>query len=192
MRTLHTHLRQDAHLKHNARLQFGLFLKGIGLPLDEALVFWRKAFHKMSDDQFQKGGYTYNIRHSYGMEGKRTNYTPYSCARIITTNHPGNGEKHGCPFRHYNTDNLRVLLTNVLNKSAAPTGTANDSGRLSTTTNSVNELLKMTQDGHYQVACTRLYEFTHLKGTFYLKLLILQGVKRLPSIPWIIQTCGLK
>lgn len=79
MQNLHKSLRSDAHLKHSARLQYGLFLKGIGMSMQESLVFWRKAFCRMTDDAFQKGGYAYNVRHSYGMEGKRSNYAPYSC-----------------------------------------------------------------------------------------------------------------
>lgn len=76
MRHLHQQLRRDQHLKHFGRMQYGLFLKGMGLSMDEALLFWRKAFGKVSDDQFQKN-YAYNIRHNYGQEGKRVNYTPY-------------------------------------------------------------------------------------------------------------------
>jgi DNA primase large subunit len=155
MQTLHNRLRQEAHLKHHGRLQYSLFLKGIGLPLEEALVFWKKAFHKMSDDQFNKGGYAYNIRHGYGFEGKRTNYTPYSCTKILTTNHPGANEHHGCPFRHYSQDNLRILLNHVLTK--------HHGGNTLTISANVNEMLTMVRGGHYQVACTRLYEFTHKK-----------------------------
>lgn len=83
MQTLHKTLRTEGHLKHSARLQYGLFIKGIGMSMDEALVFWRKAFMKMNDDQFQKGGYAYSIRHNYGMEGKRADYAPFNCGSHI-------------------------------------------------------------------------------------------------------------
>lgn len=76
MEHLHNELRRDKHLKHYGRMQYGLFLKGIGLPLDQALIFWHMAFEKVTPDQFNKQ-YAYNLRHSYGVEGKRTDYTPY-------------------------------------------------------------------------------------------------------------------
>ena len=69
------------HLKHYARLQLGLFLKGVGLAIDEALAFWRKLFQvgtRMADDKFKKD-HVYNIRHSYGLEGGKKNYKPKSC-----------------------------------------------------------------------------------------------------------------
>ncbi|KAI9296106.1 hypothetical protein K502DRAFT_323989 [Neoconidiobolus thromboides FSU 785] len=69
-------LTKNKHLKHGARMQFGLFLKGIGLPLEEALEFWRRSFSRMTDDEFKKG-YAYNIRHNYGQEGNRKDYAPY-------------------------------------------------------------------------------------------------------------------
>ena len=44
--------------------------------------------------QFEKN-YSYNIRHSYGKEGKRTDYTPFSCMKIITRVEPKGDECHG-------------------------------------------------------------------------------------------------
>lgn len=46
MRHLHESLRKEHHLKHFGRLQYGLFLKSIGLTLDQAMAFWRTEFVK--------------------------------------------------------------------------------------------------------------------------------------------------
>jgi len=89
MRNLHDNLKRDHHLKHFGRLQYGLFLKVglchwksasynfcaqvLGLSIEEALAFWRRSFSGYTDDQFNKQ-YKYNIRHSYGLEGRRANY----------------------------------------------------------------------------------------------------------------------
>eukprot|EP00064_Thunnus_orientalis_P010692 superscaffoldBa00001476_g10718 len=44
MRQLHQALRENHHLRHGGRMQYGLFLKGIGLSLEQALQFWRSEF----------------------------------------------------------------------------------------------------------------------------------------------------
>lgn len=49
MKRLHVNLRSEHHLKHQARQQYGLFLKGAGLSLEEALVFWKSEFTKKID-----------------------------------------------------------------------------------------------------------------------------------------------
>uniref|UniRef100_A0A2I3HCH6 DNA primase large subunit C-terminal domain-containing protein n=1 Tax=Nomascus leucogenys TaxID=61853 RepID=A0A2I3HCH6_NOMLE len=55
-------------------------------------------------------GYSYNIRHSFGKEGKRTDYTPFSCLKIILSNPPSQGDYHGCPFRHSDPELLKQKL----------------------------------------------------------------------------------
>jgi len=143
MRNLHQSLRQDKHLRHGGRMQYSLFLKGIGLPIEEALVFWRKAFGNFTDDKFQKE-YAYNIRHNYGLEGRRMNYAPYSCLKIIQSNQPSTGDHHGCPFRHFSEASLNATLAK--NKV---------SGQQS------SEITRLVKERHYQLACTKYFEVTH-------------------------------
>ena len=117
MQHLHRSLRRDAHLKHYGRFQYTLFLKGIGLNLEECLVFWRSGFSKITDDQFNKE-YRYNVRHVYGDVGgdgnRRGNgYSPFSCQKILMEHPPGPGEAHGCPYRHFSMENLTGLLQQV-------------------------------------------------------------------------------
>ncbi|KAF9927830.1 hypothetical protein FBU30_002833 [Linnemannia zychae] len=145
MEHLHNELRREKHLRHGGRMQYGLFLKGIGLSLEQALLFWQMAFEKLTPDQFNKN-YAYNVRHSYGMEGKRTDYTPYSCKSIIMNNAPGSGDHHGCPFRHFSIPNLRAQLA------------AHHVDEFDT-----EDIIHKVQQRHYQIACTRYYEVTRAK-----------------------------
>lgn len=114
MQSLHLILRRDCHLKYFGRLQYTLFLKGIGLNLEQCLIFWRSSFSKITDDTFNKE-YRYNVRYAYGDvggDGNRRGYgsSPFSCQRILTQHAPGPGEAHGCPYRHFSLDNLTTLL----------------------------------------------------------------------------------
>jgi len=143
MRNLHEHLRELHHLKHMGRMQYGLFLKGIGLSLDDALTFWRSEFCKvMGVDQFEKN-YRYNIRHNYGKEGRRADYTPYSCVKIIM-GHVSAGEHHGCPFRHFDEEHLRTSLR-----------------KQHVSELDIESILQLKEQGHYQIACRKHFEVTH-------------------------------
>ncbi|KAN0114462.1 DNA primase, large subunit [Hyaloscypha variabilis] len=149
MQNLHRSLRRDAHLKHYGRLQYTLFLKGIGLNLEECLVFWRSSFSKITDDTFNKE-YRYNVRHAYGDVGGDSNrrgngYSPFSCQKILTEHPPGPGESHGCPYRHFSTENLTALLQAVGVKD--------------------HEVLRGVKEDKekmkYHLACNRVFEYAH-------------------------------
>ncbi|KAL2849166.1 eukaryotic and archaeal DNA primase, large subunit-domain-containing protein [Aspergillus pseudoustus] len=149
MRSLHMTLRKNNHLKHYGRLQYSLFLKGIGLSLEECILFWRQSFKGFTDDEFNSR-YKYNIRHVYGDVGGDTNrrgrgYPPYSCQKILQDSNPGVGQTHGCPYRHFSVDNLIGLLQS--------TG-VNDRDIL----RGVREDVEKTR---YHIACNRVFEYTH-------------------------------
>ncbi len=110
MALIERHLNKFSHLNHYGRLQYSLFLKGAGLPLQESLKFFQKKYEKkITLEKFQKE-YAYNIRHSYGLEGRRYSYAPYSCNKLIQMIGPIGKECHGCPFKTYSTDNLEEIL----------------------------------------------------------------------------------
>ncbi|KAH8924830.1 DNA primase, large subunit [Atractiella rhizophila] len=148
MRHLYDTLKKDGHLKHYARLQFGLFLKGIGLSIEDALRFWKTHFTRsdITGDKFEKE-YKYNIRHSYGLEGRRMNYPPKSCQRIIMTDQPGTHDSHGCPFKHFDPTALGTALVRTYG--------------LERSKEEHKEIVDASKNKLYHVACTRLFEVTH-------------------------------
>ncbi|XP_063772811.1 DNA primase large subunit isoform X2 [Pseudophryne corroboree] len=145
MRQLHKSLREHHHLRHGGRMQYGLFLKGIGLTLEQALQFWKMEFikGKVDPEKFDKV-YAYSIRHNYGREGKRTDYTPYSCMKIILSNPPGQGDYHGCPFKHSDPELLKQKLQSFKVSSAG-----------------INQVLDLVKGMHCQLACQKYFELTH-------------------------------
>lgn len=80
--------------------------QGLGLSMEENLQFWEREFTKiMTVEQFNKN-YAYNIRHSYGKEGKRKDYTPKNCSKIVMLPAPQGDQAHGCPYKHYDEGHL--------------------------------------------------------------------------------------
>lgn len=151
MRNLHLTLRKNDHLKHFGRLQYTLFLKGIGLSLEDCLIFWRTSFKKKTDDEFNKE-YKYNVRHTYGDVGgdatrRGRGYSPFSCQKILTEHPPGSGESHGCPYRHFSPDNLITLLqaTGVSDRDVL---------------RGVREDVAPDKK-RYHIACNRVFEYAH-------------------------------
>ena len=144
MNELHTALKRDHHLRHAGRMQYGLFLKGIGLGLDDALRFWQREFTKKVTLEVFNKQYAYNIRHNYGKEGKRADYSPYSCQKIILGACPGHGEYHGCPYKEYDSGHL----TNMLRKMKIGAG-------------EISDIVETAQRKDYQLACRKQFEARH-------------------------------
>ncbi|KAJ1345974.1 hypothetical protein KIN20_000622 [Parelaphostrongylus tenuis] len=144
MRHIHARLRADHHLRHGARRQYGLFLKAIGLPLEEAMMFMREEFTKKLDsDKFEKQ-YAYNIRHMYGKEGRRVSYPAFPCSAIILNNPPAVGDCHGCPFKHADQQLLAQRLEREgLNKDQ------------------ISQIVNNSKANAFDKACTRFFEYTH-------------------------------
>jgi len=144
MKTLYAQLKTAGHLKHGGRQQFSLFLKAIGLTLEDALLFWRTEFARSGIDgeKFEKQ-YAYNIRHNYGQEGKRADYREQSCLKIIGSS-VGTGDSHGCPYRHYDSERLKsTLVTNGVSSIKAA------------------EIAGLAKAQHFQIACSKCFEYTH-------------------------------
>lgn len=78
---------------------------------------------------------SYNIRHNYGQEGKRTNYNAYACRRIISEQ-PSRGDHHGCPFKHQDSQSLELRL---LQKRIPRVD--------------VDKIIDLVKGHHYQVGC---------------------------------------
>lgn len=108
MSEMHHHLRRHHHLRHYGRIQYGLFIKGIGVRITDALTFFRNEFSKLGDKKLNE--YQYQVEHNYGLKGKKLDYTPWACQKLINSYPPGNGDCHGCPYAYYSEGALREAL----------------------------------------------------------------------------------
>lgn len=143
MKNLHQALRSHHHLKHGGRLQYGLFLKGIGLSLEDALEFWRSEFTRKMPQKTFDASYSYNIRHNYGKEGKGSDYNPFSCDKIIAQKITPD-DCHGCPFKAWEKEQLLATVRKVVLKEGESQAIVDD----------------VKKKGPQQ-ACARYFEATH-------------------------------
>jgi DNA primase large subunit len=141
MRSSYDVLKTQHHLKHHARLQFGLFLKGIGLKMEDALAFWKTEFARggKTADEFEKR-YSYNFQHQYGQVGARKNYRPYACGQIIGAS-PDTSGATGCPFKICKPADLEKKL-----------------GAMGLNKENVAAVVGKAKERHFQVACTMTFE----------------------------------
>src|ERR1700712_5050399 len=97
----------------------------------------------MDAEKFEKQ-YSYNVRHMYGKEGKKNDYKPWNCIKVINLTTPGPGEFHGCPFKTFSEENLKNMLSSY-----------------GLTQPEMKVVLEKKRENLYQVACLRLFEGVH-------------------------------
>lgn len=83
-------LRCNHRLSYTSRYLFSLFLKDIGLSVEESIQFWKTEYskscsaasacqHSWKENQRK---YTYSIRHMYGLEGSRKIGRSKTCKKL--------------------------------------------------------------------------------------------------------------
>lgn len=111
MRNIHLHFRNGHHMNYFMRMQYGIFLKSLGLPLEQTIEFWKEEFTKiMSHEQFLKK-YLYAIKYIYGLVGRRANFKCYSCKQIVNNDTYKDYKINcGCTFAHRHSTEIREML----------------------------------------------------------------------------------
>ncbi|MCY3410333.1 MAG: hypothetical protein INQ03_01740 [Candidatus Heimdallarchaeota archaeon] len=101
-------INETGYLGHWERLQFGIFLKKIGMNVDQQLEFWyNKAVDNVNmtyDDFLKRAGYV--IRHIYGLEGGMVDYEMPACSTIQN--------KMYCTFRHRGIEHINSRVVTKL------------------------------------------------------------------------------
>jgi DNA primase large subunit len=166
MRQLDEQLREDHHLKFTGRWQFGLFVKALGLTMEDALEFWKTEMtKKVPPETWNKSRYAYNIRHYYGTEGKRTSYTTMGCSKIINGPPPMPDIVHGCPFRHWSETQLRRELSkprpHPANASINNKDAALFQAKIDLNAMQIEGIIKKAKDSFYTAACHAYFIAMH-------------------------------
>ena len=119
MAMLYRKLKRDKKLKHNDRFQLSLFLKDIGLGVEEQVKFWAAIYsgHKTGGPggnlwADKRAKYSYGIRHMYGLEGRRVEYKSKSCRGVMEGS---SGDLH-CPLVGDVEDIAKYLRTKNMDR----------------------------------------------------------------------------
>lgn len=135
---------------NDSRQQYILFLKGIGLSMDDCLAYFQREFLRknLSMEDFKKKGYGYTVQHNYGQLGKRANYAPWSCVKAISQHRTASEHVHGCSFKELSPESLAVMLR--------------DSGVSDPV--AVRKIQDLAKAGSFQLACRMQWEVLHPGG----------------------------
>ncbi|EQB61194.1 dna primase large subunit [Vairimorpha apis BRL 01] len=96
------------HIKYNDRQTLSLFFKDLNVPIEQTINFFRSNFNISLNDFDKK--YLYNIRHNYGLEGRKAVYMCFSCKTLETFKNSEN--KSCCPYVD-NSDYVKRKFLNI-------------------------------------------------------------------------------
>lgn len=97
MQTIHERLRKKHHLKYFNRIQLTTFLKNIGMSFEDVVLYLRNEFTKKMTDQKFDREYLYNVKHIYGLVGRKVPYPPNAC-KFLLKDPSAFGESNCCSF----------------------------------------------------------------------------------------------
>lgn len=143
MEEIYDSLKSKHMLKHWGRLQFGLFLKGIGLSLEDNISLFSTELKKSATAVKKVSEYKYYLEHMYGKKGKKVEYTPWGCQKMATKSTPAAEEVFGCPFKYYSDP----FLSKTLRKKGLDA-------------TEVEEVLS-ARNAAYTQGCRKYYQKTH-------------------------------
>lgn len=139
MLNLHKNLRKKHRLSHIQRFYYSLFLKDIGMPLEESIEFWRSEYKLSANGhscchnwEKNEKKFLYGIRHMYGLEGGKKNYASVNCRCIQSIDNASS--EGGCPFKTFEKRKMLELLP--------------DSSKLI-----LNHVLEMQKQNQFTAAC---------------------------------------
>lgn len=140
---MHRELGRRRHAHYDAREQYTRFLKYIGMPLEEAVRLWRRAYQGGESD---RKAVEYQVRHQYGTVGGHINYKPLSCKQIYDKGKVADSDHiHGCPFQRLSPERLGKQLEHMS----------------ITDPSAVAEIQRLSSQRMVTMACGKVYELTH-------------------------------
>lgn len=140
-------LTEKGHLGHGERLQLGLFLKKLGMPMEDQKRFWyQKAVDNigLTFEEFDsKVGYT--IDHLYGKAGGGTDYEAPKCETIITS--------YYCAFAQKGADEVMKRIQKEFEAKDKPTNF----------NQILDDLMAHLMNNEPRNACAKLFELRYGK-----------------------------
>ncbi len=140
MRYLYERLLKTGRLPHAYRVQFGAFLKRMGMDLETQLDFWYNSAIdnvNITKEQFLKFA-GYQIRHLYGLEGGRKDYEVPKCSTAIAS--------YFCLFTSLRADLVTEFLRTTYPELSEK---------------QLEEILRLVTHDQPKKACSLAFTFTH-------------------------------